>query len=265
MSEGAPSNRRTIWPFVVAAVVAGAVIIGYFVFQGIKAYTRPNPEFPSLADQPDPSLQGTVAYFDVTTSCVRIVAAAGAPSRDVLCITGEEQYASDRDTFGPLLAFLPDGRLQVSMFWFGERQPESAAEPRWQKIVDLTTGTVEEVATADLPSTLPSADPRPGPNGEQIAVTSRGGEVEIVLTDATGSRTLLSTKGNTDYTVKVAPTWSPDGRWIVVENGPGEILLITVDDPAVTRVLATNAMSWLGWSGRTSLAVTGAEFGASAG
>ena len=83
--------------------------------------------------------------------------------------------------------------------------------------------------------------------------------MEIVLTDAAGSRTLLSTEGNPDYWVKVPPTWSPDGRWIVVEDGASEILLITVDDPAVTRLLVTNAMSWLGWSGRTSLAVTGAQ------
>ena len=261
MAGNLSSDRRPIWPYVVGAIVVGVAVVGFFLVRGnVNGYNRPNPVFSSLADNPDPSLEGTVAYYDVTTSCVRIVAAAGQPSRDVLCLSHDETFNPNKDTFGPLLAWLPDGRLEVTMFWWGERQPESAATPGWQKIVDVATGAVEEVPQAEVPDTLPEATgPAPGPNGEQIEVTSDGGRVEIVLADAAGSRTLLSTEGNPEYTIKVPPTWSPDGRWIVVENGPGEILLITVDDPAVTRILTTNAMSWLGWSGRTSLAVTGAN------
>lgn len=260
MAGNLSSTRRPVWPYVVAAAVVFLAVSGFFVVGQLIAYGKPNPVFPSLADNPDLSLQGTVAYYDVTTSCVRVVAAAGQPSKDVLCLSGDETFNPNADTFGPLLAWLPDGRLEVTMFWWGERQPESAAIPGWQKIVDVMTGAVEEVPATELPSTLPgTTEPASGPNGEQIEVTSDGGRVEIVLTDAAGSRTLLSTEGNPEYTVKVPPTWSPDGRWIVVENGPGEILLITVDDPAVTRILAADAMSWLGWSGRTSLAVTGAR------
>ena len=260
MAEDRSSRRSPIWPWIVGAAVVGVAVAGFFVVRDMVAYNRPNPVFPSLADNPDPSLQGTVAYYDISTSCVRMVAAAGQPSRDVLCLSEDETFNPNQDTFGPLLAWLTDGRLQVTMLWWGERQPESAASPGWQQIVDVTTGAVEEVPEAEVPDTLPgTTEPAPGPNGERIEVTSGGGHVEIVLTDATGSRTLLSTVGNTEYTIKVPPTWSPDGRWIVVENGPGEILLITVEDPAVTRILTTNAMSWLGWSGRTSLAVTGAN------
>ena len=129
------------------------------------------------------------------------------------------------------------------MLLWGERQAEAEAAGWWQKVVDVTTGAVQEVPAAEVPSTLPVATASAGPNGEQIEVTSDGGHVEIVLTDAAGSRTLLTAEGNPEYAIKVPPTWSPDGRWIVVENGPGEILLITVDDPAVTRILTTNAMS----------------------
>ena len=259
MAGSVSSNRRPIWPYVVGAIVAGVAVAGFFLVRDITAYNKPNPVFPSLAENPDPSLQGTVAYYDVTTSCVRVVAAAGQPSEDVLCLTESETFNPDKDTFGPLLAWLPDGRLEVTMFWWGETQPETAATPGWQKLVDVTTGVVEEVPATELPRTLPEVTAPAGPNGERIEVTSDGGHVEIVMTDAAGSRTLLSTEGNPDYWVKVPPTWSPDGRWIVVEDGASEILLITVDDPAVTRLLVTNAMSWLGWSGRTSLAVTGAQ------
>jgi len=260
MAEDRSSKRSPIWPWIVGAAVVGVAVAGFFVVRDLVAYNRPNPVFPSLADNPDPSLQGTVAYFATDTKCVRMVAAAGQPSRDVLCLSEEETFNPAQDTFGPLLAWLTDGRLQVTMFLWGERQAEAEAAGWWQKIVDVTTGAVEEVPAVEVPNTLPeTTEPAPGPNGERIEVTSGGGHVEIVLTDATGSRTLLSTVGNAEYTIKVPPTWSPDGRWIVVENGPGEILLITVDDPAVTRTLTTNAMSWLGWGGRTHLAVTGAN------
>lgn len=255
------SGDKRVWPIALTLVVVGAAVLGFVVVRSLRDWAKPNPEFPSLAVTPDPSLQGTVAYYDIIRSCVRIVAASGQPGRDVLCLTAEETFHPDHDTFGPLLAWMPDGRLAVTMFWWGETQAESEALPGWQKIVDVVTGAVEETPAADLPEALPSAGQVPGPDGERIEVTSGGGRVEIVLVDGNETRTLLSAEGNPDYWVKVPPTWSPDGRWIVVENGAGELLLITVDDPAVTRILATDAMSWLGWSGRSHIAVTGAEYG----
>lgn len=258
-------RRDRSWPMVLVIVVVGVVALGFLAIRAWIDWGTANPEFPSLADNPDPSLQGTVAYYDVDVRCVRIVAAAGAPSKNVLCLDGQDFDNPGHDAFGPFLAWQADGRLSVTMFWWGEGQAESSAIPGWQKVVDVATGAVEAVPDENLPSTLPSASGASGPNGEQIEVTSRGGHVEIVLTDVAGSRTLLSTKGNPEYTIKVPPTWSPDGRWLVVENGPGEILLVTVDEPAVTRVLATNVMSWLGWSGRTHLAVTGTNVLASTG
>lgn len=259
MSQAFGKQRGRLGPTVLVIAVVGLAALGFLVVRALNDWAAPNPEFPSLSDNPDASLQGTVAYYDINAQCVRVVAAAGQPSRDVLCLTPEETSNPDHDTFGPLLAWQPDGSLSVTMFWWGENQAESAAIPGWQKIVDVATGAVEDVPEPEIPSTLPSANPAPGPNGEQVEVTSSGGHVEIVLTDATGSRTLLSTEGNPEYTIQVPPTWSPDGQWIVVENGPGQILLITVDEPAVTRVLATGVMSWLGWSGRTHLAVTRAN------
>ena len=259
MSQAPGGRQGRVGPFVLVVVVVGLVALGFVVVRALNDWGRSNPEFELLAEHPDTSLRGTVAYYDVNTRCVRIVAAAGVPSGDVVCLTEDETSNPDHDAFGPLLSWLPDGRLSVTMFWWGEDLAESAAIPGWQKLVEVTSGEVEEVPAAELPRTLPSAGPVPGPNGEQIEVRSRGGSVEIVLVDSAGSRTLLSTKGNPDYSVKVPPTWSPDGHWIVVEDGPGEILLITVDEPVVTRVLAVDAMSWLGWSGRTHLAVTGVD------
>jgi len=81
MSDTVPRSRRWLpW------AIGGAVLVLVLVAAGIgvalfSSPLRPNPEFASLADAPDPSLSGTVAYFDDESLCVRVVAAAGQPNR----------------------------------------------------------------------------------------------------------------------------------------------------------------------------------------
>jgi hypothetical protein len=255
--EGFQSRRRG-WLIVVPIVLVAVVVLGLVVALQLAAS---DPEFPVLADHPDPGLQGTVAYYSGSGACVRLVAAAGEPSRDVLCLP--VQQGKTRGFYGPLLAWLPDGRLQVTAFFQAE---DLSFSPGWQKIVDVNTGEVEEVPAAEVPAAPPEiTEPAAGPDGRQIAVTSDGGgRVEIVLSDTGGSRTLLSTKGDMDYCIDASPTWSPDGHWIVVEDCHGRILLITVGEPAVTRLLTADTCASVGL-GRTCLAVTGVDLFAAAG
>ena len=160
MSPELTERRPPIWPFIVVALVLGLVVVGFFVVRDLIAFGRPAPEFPALADAPDPSLHGTVAYFamvgdpktQIQSGCVRVVAAAGAPSQDVLCVTD-----AGYDT-GPQLAFLPDGRLEVTMFSWPTDQPLVVA---WQKIVDVRTGETE-----DVPAAAPGGSLGPGRHGD---------------------------------------------------------------------------------------------------
>jgi hypothetical protein len=248
--SGFPSRRRA-WLVVLLVILVAVVVLGLVVALQLAAS---DPAFPVLADDPDPSLRGTIAYYSLETACVRLIAAAGEPSRDVLCLpasTGKTQ-----GFYGPLLAWLPDGRLQVTAFFQAEDLSFSRG---WQKIVEIATGAVEEVPAAEVPAAPPEiAAPAAGPNGEQIEIRSDGGRVEIVLTGAGGSRSLLATKGDSEYRIDASPTWSPDGRWIVVEDAHGRILLITVGEPAVTRLLTADACNSVE-AGRTCVAVTGAD------
>lgn len=240
------SARRRARPYVLVAVALALAAVGFFVVRGLSAYSTPNPEFPSLVDVPDPSLQGTVAYSE--GSCVRVVAAAGGPSRDVLCFEGDEGE-------GPQLVFLPDGRLEITMF---EWPAEQSVRGAWQKIVDLDTGSVEETPAAEVPDLpIPAADSPVGPNGERIVATARGGQLTIVLEGPSGARTLLSAEGNPDYRLVSPPVWSPDGRWILAhEADEGRLLLVTVADPPQTRVLVEHLASFTS-SGIVGVAVTG--------
>jgi hypothetical protein len=237
MEDGSSSNPRPLWPFIVGAIVIAVMVGGFLLVRDLVAFGRPVPEFPALSEEPDPSLHGTVAYFAMDTEektqvnrgCVRVVAAAGAPSRDVLCISAEGH------DIGPQLTFLPDGRLQVTMF---SRPPDQPLVAAWQKIVDLRTGETEDVPAAQLPAAPVGLGTTVTPAGEQISATSRANTAQMVLTDADGvARTLWSADVPPDYGIEA--TWAPNWEWILAYDG--RLLVVTLDDPARIRVLAAEA------------------------
>jgi hypothetical protein len=73
------------------------------------------------------------------------------------------------------------------------------------------------------------------PSGAEVRTTSTGGRVEVVLDEGAGSRTLLSVDQAPDGSYDLVAFWQPSGQWIVADDG--RILVITVDEPSVTRVL----------------------------
>ncbi len=242
-----PRKRHRIIMIVgaaIAAIAAIALVLGILIFSSV---TRPVPQFASLAEHPDASLQGTVAYFADQTGCVKIVAAAGGPAKTVFCLpeTDVQQAVKQGKLIGPQLVWLPDGRLQVTEFRMTP-PPKGGAEPvlhqGWQKIVDVRTGKVQNVPAAEVPS-QPNRQTHPmvSPSGQRISWTSDNGKVTVMLTDRNGSsRTLLSVQGPPDYTYWLgAAFWAPNWQWIAADDG--RILIITTGHPPVTRVLTTES------------------------
>lgn len=238
-----PSHRRPIWPYVVAVAVLGLVAVGWYAVRELGAYSRSAPEFPSLVEEPDPSVRGTVAYYAVVGAekeqpsggCVRVVSAAGAPSQDVLCFD-----AGDFDT-GPQLVFLPDGRLEVTMFSWPTDEPLVAL---WQKIVDVRTGEVEEVASDLLPAGPVAAGPTVAPDGSRIEAVVRNKTAELVMTAPDGSsRTLWSAEVSPEYSMRAV--WSPDGQWVLAHDD--RLLRVTLGDPADIRILVEDPTGWGGF------------------
>jgi hypothetical protein len=239
---GAPSRLR--WPAVVGIIVAASVLVTVVV--GVLAARdagREVPSFASLAEQPDTSLHGTIAYVDVRTRCIHLVAAAGRPDRRLWCLPPmdvDKAVALGKEQ-GPQLVWLPDGRLEVTMFRMTD-PPGPGFRAGWQKIIDARTGAVEDVRDADAPAAPDlGTHPTTRPDGARITTSSdrETGKVEIMFTDAEGvRRTLLSARGPGGYAYGLSSAfWSPDGRWVVADDG--RILVVTVDDPSITRVLVT--------------------------
>jgi len=233
-------------------LVAGALAVGTAVVLLQASESRPLPEFESLADRPDPSLRGTVAYFASDSRCVRIVAAAGSPSKDVWCLPdeGPDVWAGAGKPAGPQLVWRPDGRLEITMFRWDPNDAATKTDappplvPGWQKVVDVRTGTVEDVPASDLPSE-PNLSTQPTVNAAGDVVDweldAASGRATVELTTQTGTRTLLSVRGPGKYGYRFGPVfWEPSGAWLAATDD-SRILVITPTDPARTRVLVTGA------------------------
>lgn len=236
-----PGPRGGARRLVLALGALVVVVVAVVVVLAVREGSRARPSFPSLADTPDPTLHGTVAYLD-NASCVRIVAAAGSPSKQVWCLPPLDPADAEANgkPIGPQLAWRDGGRLEITMFRMGKDPKAMAFTAGWQRVVDVRTGAVTETPAAQVPST-PAATGRAtvSPDGRVVSFTSDSstGRATVTLTDAKGAvRTLLDVHGPGKYTYGIGSAfWSPDFRWVAVDDG--RILVITVDDPAVTRVL----------------------------
>lgn len=241
----AARRRRRFWIgwLIGSGIAACVVIVALFVILVGGLARHGQPKFPFLAETPDRSLHGAVAYF-ATNSCVRVVAASGQTSRDVLCIEPSEVLAPRENSkpVGPELVWRADGRLEVTMFRMSVAKGQAPSySAGWQTVVDVRTGVAQETPTADLPTSWNTTTrATTNASGQKLSIynsSSGTGKIRVTLTEANGAaRTLLSVQGPGEYTYHLySAFWSPDGQWIAADDG--RILVITPGNPAVTRVL----------------------------
>jgi len=214
-SSGSP-RRWVIIALVTAVVVAAAATGVYLLVRSATAV----PEFAALADQPDADLSGTVAYLDWEYGpCLNVVAASGAPSKQLGCL-GEDAVEAK-------LLWLPDGQLQVTN---GDS---------WQRIYDVRTGDFEEVPAASIDADTATWDPVTVNNdGDEVTATSEDGTASVTVTSNDGTVSeVMSAEGGETYSISTTPTWSPDGTYVLVTDAAARLLVVTPDD-ATTRILA---------------------------
>ena len=243
------------------AVVCGMAIAVLTLAVGLLVGPHEAPAFASLADHPDPSLHGTVAYLSDRTGCVRVRAASGTPVKDVYCIPAQDVTRAQKlgKEVGPQLVWRPDGRLEITMFRMTD-PPGPGFRPGWQKVVDVRTGAVQDVPAGDVPSE-PDRSTHPGvsPTGQRVTWTSTdNGHVEVVLHEGARSRTLLSAQGPGEGTYRLAAAfWAPGWQWIAADDG--RILVMTTGHPARTRILTNESTRGAFDPELARFAVTGAD------
>ena len=113
------ARRRFTRGVLIVIVIAALAVVAVPVLVVLGHLTaRDVPVFPSLADTPDTTLVGTVAYVDSSTGCVRVVAASGQPSKEVYCVPpiDPETAKTLGKPIGPQLRWRSGGVLEVTMF-----------------------------------------------------------------------------------------------------------------------------------------------------
>ena len=235
---------------VVVVVILGVAAFGTLVVvRELGRRDLPTPEFPSLAETPDPALHGTVAFISEAKNpavkerraCARVAVASGAAAKDAYCWEIEASALATA-------VWRTDGRLLVTSFEDPVGDPP--VRPVWAKTVDVTTGATEDVPTADLgKGARPSARPVVNADGERVIMESGSGDAHLVVSGPAGSRTVLKvTDANPDWSLQSGPVWSPDSAWIMTWDG--RLLITTAGDTPTTSVLAQEA-SWSPYGNET--------------
>ena len=235
-TKGTNNGKRPKWLLPAIFVVLG--ILG-FAFAFFKAESTPNPVFPSLVSAPDTSLHGTVAYYDNPSRCVRVISASGAKSKEVMCMPELDVNKAQKDgkPVGWNLTWRADNRLEITEFLMVDGGPDPVFKPSWQKVVDVVSGAVEETPVAQIAATpTPGSRATISPAGDKVVFTSDSGHGVVDVVDASGkATTVLDAKGNPETYGFKAAHWSPDFKWVAVDDG--HLLITTIGSGGQTHTL----------------------------
>ena len=260
MSDTATGSRRWLpWAIIGAVLVLVLAAAGIGIAL-VSSLLRPDPEFASLALVPDPSLSGTVAYFDDESLCVRVVAASGQPNREAYCLEDQAPMAAEKQgkDVGVDIAWLPDDRLQLTLYRMLPEPEAVLFAPAWRRIVDITTGDVEEVPLAEFAGETPARTcVTTSPDGDRIVTQSDDGHAVVTLIADSGERTLLDVRGNSETYGITEACWAPNYQWILTSDT--RLLLITTDDPPLTRSLTPPMTTFYGYDALSWYAVTATD------
>jgi hypothetical protein len=209
------------------ALIAAAALVVVAVFAGVLFLgVVPPPAFPALADEPDPAIAGTVAYWEAEDrSCLLVVEAAGGTPRRLRC--------DDRSSAAGL-EWTDEGTLVV------ERYVDSGEE---RLTIDAGTGEVLDQRITPISPSPPVEEPDDRSiraDGTRVVTDGADGIALLRLVPPSGRpRTLLEVTGPRDYAFWQAE-WSPDQRWILVSDSEDR-LLIADPETGNARLLVENA------------------------
>jgi len=224
---------------VLISVVASVGVIGLVVGLVLTLAIIPVPAFPLLADQPDSSIPGTVAFsrWESDGQCISTLPAGGGEEHLVIC---DQNIGFGEFTPG----WTPDGLLIIEEF---------RANSDLFRLVDPETGDTVERMTFEMESVA-----REPIRINNFGVSTAGMTVEVdgprgeprlfVYGESTPERTVLAAEGGpADYWFNWA-AWSPDAEWILVQDTEGRVLIVSATGDPNPRILVEDIDSWMGAS-----------------
>jgi hypothetical protein len=216
--------NRAVVAVSASVLVVVAVLVIVLVFGVI-----PLPDYPSLAEQPDASIPGTVAFItDGQPACLGVVPASGGVATEVRC------GAVELGTLG----WTSDGKIITIDF--------TTSTARYL-IIDPTSGEIIDTVPAgvDEPTPLVREPESTRADGAVLITDNTRGATAVKLRSPNQDPvTILSADGPQDYSFDVA-TWSPDGQWVLVVDSEGRILIVGASGSPGARLLVEGASRWM--------------------
>lgn len=218
------SPEKRTWISVGGAVLVVVVVTAIIFVFGVI----PLPKYPSLADQPDPSIPGTVAYLvSDEDSCLFTVLASGDVQREIWC---GRSYVQDP-------VWTSDGLLALT---------DWSSEGAWV-LIDVSTGVqVARIPFGDEPIPDLTGERHERADGAFVSTEQYGNgttEVNVRLPDGSLHTVLSVTDAPRDYHFAQVQ-WSPDGAWILVTDSAGRLLVVGADGTPGARILAEGLDGW---------------------
>lgn len=207
----AADRRRPLVAVVLAVVLVGGTILAVLLFGRISL-----PAFPSLAEHPDPDLEGVVAFTRGQGDgvCVHVVPASGGTSRELAC----------GSTWDPWPRWTEEGYISVTDWRAGARRI----------VLDPDSG---EVVRTETDESEPFGHPGPPGGDGRLSTLNDEGRVEVLIRRPDGSEEVVAeVNGPRDYAIWEL-SWSPDGRWILAHDSADRLLVVDRDR---IRLLAEN-------------------------
>lgn len=199
-------------PFLAAAgavALVGAAVAAIVVLGGVRY-----PDLPTVAEQPDPVVEGRIAFarWDGGDSCI-VVAEAGREPRALTC--------KDHGGFGGL-DWTADGRLRVER-WSGSVDEELVLDPATGEVVDRRVRPDDDGSDDARDHGPPAWE---WDDGSRVVVggADRESWVERLGPDGPPER-LLTVHGPRGYRFDDA-TFSPDGDWVLVTDSEERLIVV---------------------------------------
>ena len=233
---GEPPGARRKRAGLAAIGVALAVPAAIWAF-GIA----PLPDYPALAERPDPSIPGRIAFVRLgERPCLYVAAAGGGAERRLLCSDEGSWGRGEVAWFGGPIRWTRDGRIVVQAF--GPAGSEAI-------VVDPDTGRLLERIHVEEPLAerpLPGSDSVRS-DGASLITRRSGREATLGFAPVDASpREIARVSGPPTYAFWEA-RWSPDGQWILVRDSNQDLLVVRAAEGAPLRLLADRVAGPFAW------------------
>lgn len=218
-----------------AALLAGGIVVVATAVIVIFGFV-PTPKYPLLAEEPDPELSGMIAYAipedsdrddEFESRCVYVIELADGQTNEITC----------REQIGWGMAWTDDGWLVVESFGHVDEFEREFDDFGLALLEPIEGGAFEGVKYEGDPRFLRSGFRQTRGDGTRVRVEDAGTTVVVISPDGATRNLFGSDDAPSNYRFNEAQ-WSPDGKYVLVVDTEGRIIVAASSGDPRPRVVA---------------------------